>query len=305
MSVTHLSAPYPDDGGPRHPKNPVDELALHPHASYSDKPKGPLNYVLVHDRPANLQRLPDDKRIRSGNEWQEHFERMVDSVRQVGVLQPVIAVREGEAMRLLDGQTRVDAAMLAGADTIPILLYECSLTESQLSIAKLTANAQRRGHTDIELASIYVELMALNGWNQAQLCKAISGKPSRISKVLSISKQLSPEVQAMVLDGKLSPRAAYALSRLPDVQVQLNLAKKMLEGTYSVEGLESHIRTLLNGGKREKRPKAVKISYGGMVALIKGDVFAVWESFKAKMDDTIKKLKRDDLPPDMVGVLIR
>jgi hypothetical protein len=62
---------------------------------------------------------------------------------------------------------------------------------------------------------------------------------------------------------------------------------------------------LLNGGKREKKPKPVKISYGGMIALIKGDVFAVWESFKAKMDDTIKKLKRDDLPPDMVGVLIR
>ena len=147
--------------------------------------------------------------------------------------------------------------------------------------------------------------MNLNGWNQAQLCAAIGAKPSRVSKVLSVSRLLAPDVQAMVAAGTLSPRAAYAISRVPDVQVQLDLAKKMLDGVYSVDGLEAHIlAALLNGGKREKKPnKDVKVSHGGMVAVIKGDIFTVWESFKAKMDDTIRKMKRDDLPPDMLCAL--
>ena len=117
-----------DDGDPRHPKIPVDLVAEHPAAAYSGKPKGPLNYVLVYDHPCSLERVFNDNRTRSGTDWQEHFEGFVENVRQFGVLVPIIAVREGEVKRIVDGQTRADAAMLAGLDLVPILLYECQST---------------------------------------------------------------------------------------------------------------------------------------------------------------------------------
>jgi hypothetical protein len=95
--------------------------------------------------------------------------------------------------------------------------------------------------------------------------------------------------------------ATFVLA-FPDLHQPQTRAK----GVYSVEGLEAHIRALLNAGKGKTKPKApIKVSFGGVVAYFKDDIYASWDGFKAKMDDVIKKLKRDDLPPDMLGALIR
>ncbi|HZZ78772.1 MAG TPA: ParB/RepB/Spo0J family partition protein [Gemmataceae bacterium] len=258
---------------------------------------------LVHKHPAWLLPVAKDKRNRTGSEYQEYFERFTADVKEHGVLQAVIAVEEGEVARVIDGQTRVLAALLAGLESIPILIYSAELTESQVEMAKLVSNAQRRDFTDAELAPIYLDLMSLNSWNQAQLAAHIHASPAKVSKVLAISKNLCPEVQAMVTAGEVAPRAAYAISRLSDVPAQIDLAKKCKDGFLCVEGIEHQVSKAL--GKRDKKPKPMKIVSNGVTLLFNGKVIDAWKAVRAAMDEAVKKLEREGLPEEILPGLLR
>lgn len=285
--------------------SPVERLRAHPassiHATMDPTPKGPVEYILVHKPPAWLFPVRNDKRIRTGIEYQAHFTHFTADVKARGVQQPVIAVKEGEAARVVDGETRRQAALLAGLDSIPILLYQRELSEAELVIAQLQANAQRRDFTPLELAAVYQELMRLNGWNQAQLARAIHISPAQVAKILAISTKLCPEVQAMVVAGELPPRGAYALTRLADMQQQVELAKKAVTLPMDVESIEGAVNRLLGNG-RKSASKPVKFCACGITGTIKGDPVPTFKAFIARGNDVLKQIERN---PALAEVLPR
>ena len=279
----------------------VQDLQEHPRSAYSSQPKGPLTYVLVHRHPSWLLPVANDKRTREGTDYQQHFASFFTDVKTRGVQQPVIAVVEGEVARVIDGETRRQAALLAGLDSVPILVYQSELTDNDLIIAQLQANAQRRDFTELELAAIYAELMKLNNWSQADLARNIHVSPGRVSKILAISMNLCAEVQAMIPLG-LPPRAAYALSRV-EPQHQIELANKCLKEILCVVGVEAQVAKLL--GRREKSQKPIKIVYAGVTAVVKGNVVESLALFAAKIQEAIKRLQKDNLPPEFLAGLLK
>ncbi len=243
------------------------------------------------------------KRTRSGAQWQRHFEQFTEDVKERGILQPIIAVGEGESARVVDGETRRQAALLAGLESIPILVYECELTESQLVIAQLTANAQRRDFTWDELAGIYAELMLLNGWSQAQLARNIHVSTAQVSKVLAISANLCEEVRALVAAGKVAPRAAYAMSRV-EPQQQMELADKFVKGVLCVESVESRVAQIL--GKGEKKQKPMKVELGGVTIIVAAtNVMDAMKSAATKLLEAIKRLEKDGLGAEFLPALLK
>ena len=220
------------------------DLQEHPRSVYSSQPKGPLTYVLVHRHPSWLLPVANDKRTREGNDYQQHFANFFADVKTRGVQQPLIAVVDGEMARVIDGETRRQAALLAGIDSIPILVYQDALTGNDLVIAQLQANAQRRDFTELELAAIYAELMKLNNWSQADLARNIHVSPGRVSKILAISMNLCTEVQAMI------PLDAPVMTTT-DPLMMLSMASAAVVDWLSTSLLSlSNSSTISNRGRR-------------------------------------------------------
>lgn len=287
------------------PPDPIERLRDIPpmRPKLDPTPKGLVEYILVHKHPSWLKPVRNDKRTRTGAEYQERFTLFCAEIKANGVQQPVIAVAEGDAAVVVDGETRRLAALLGGLETIPILVYQRELSESELVIAQLQANAQRQDFTPLELAAIYAELMNLNNWSQAQLARAISVNPAQIAKCLAISSKLCQEVQEMVTAGDLSPRAAYTISRVSDLAMQIDLARKTKESVYSVEGLEAHVARLL--GKKEKKSKPMKFTIGGLVVVAKGNVVESLKAFISRASDALRRLEKDNLPVEVLPSLLR
>jgi ParB/RepB/Spo0J family partition protein len=307
-AIPVAALPFPDPGDPCRPANPIERLRQHPaasiHATMDPRPKGPVEYVLVHKPASWLLPVRNDKRTRTGAEWQGYFTAFTGDVRNRWIQQPIIAVTEGDAARVVDGETRRQAALLVDPTRpVPVLLYQRELSESELVIAQLQANAQRKDFTPLELAAIYSELLRLNNWSQAQLAKAISVSPAQIAKCLAISKNLCAEVQAMVAAGEVAPRAAYQLSRLSEIPMQIDLGNKVKAELFSVEDLEIHIAKLL--GKKVKQSKPMKFTFGGVVVVAKGNVVEGLKAFIAKAGEALKRLERDNLPPEVLVNLLR
>jgi ParB/RepB/Spo0J family partition protein len=214
---------------------PVDDPSLHPQAAYDGKSKGPLEYTLVHAAPSWLLPVRRDKRSRTGAEYQEFFADFTENVRTYGVLQPIIAVREGDGARTVEGESRRLAALIVGLQMVPVIVYEWELTESELIIAQLISNAQRKDFAEHELAVIYVQLMALNGWSQHQVAEFVHVSSAQVCKVVDLEKPVRS-----VPDHDAGRRSASARGLLPkplhDHAKQLELAKQC-DVVYSVEGL--------------------------------------------------------------------
>jgi|GEM_PF-3301961 len=281
---------------PEHPLpvNAIDKLKAHPassiHATMDPTPKGPVDYILVHKHPSWLLPVRNDKRTRTGAEYQGYFANFTADVKARGVQQPVIAMTEGDAARVVDGETRRQAALLAGLDSIPILLYQRELSEAELAVAQLQANAQRRDFTPLELAAVYQELMRLNGWSQSQLAHAIHVSPGRVAKVLAISTRLCAEVRELVIAG-LPPRAAYALSRLQGPQ-QVELARKAVEVPWAVETVEAKVAALLGNNKKAKA-KPLKLKLDGVQMVASNPSLDGLQAFAERLLAALKRLAKD------------
>lgn len=304
-SLDHACSPARQ---PEHllPVSSIERLRTHPassiRATMDPTPKGPVDYILVHKHPSWLLPVLNDKRTRTGAEYQAYFTNFTADVKARGVQQPVIAVAEGEVARVVDGETRREAALLAGCDSIPILVYQRELSGAELVIAQLQANAQRRDFTPLELAAVYQELMRLNNWSQAELARAIYVCPAQVAKTLAISTKLCPEAQELVAAGNLVPRAAYAISRLP-LQQQADLASKAASLPMAAEVVESKVAALL--GNRTGRTKPLKLSFGGVAMTIKGNGVDALRALHAKLAEVLKKLEREGWGDDLLPGLLK
>jgi ParB/RepB/Spo0J family partition protein len=192
-------------------------------------------------------------------EW--FHKQFVPDIREYGIRVALIGYREGDRRRITDGMTRYLGAMLAGASSLPMLVHPERPDDKAGTFGQLQANAMRRDMEPLELAPVYVELMLLNGWSQADLARAIHVSPAQVAKVLAISKNLCPEVQAMVAAGDVVPRGAYALSKLTDIPKQIELAEKIKQGLLKVDTVEGYVTKLL-GGKQRKGKSAKGILDG-------------------------------------------
>ena len=258
---------------------------------------------LSHAHPVTLLPVAEDLRDRTAPEYREWFERLTADIRQRGVQVPIIAYREGGRYRVIDGETRRLAALLAAVEKVPILVYEQKPDDKALKLGQLLANSMRRDMQPLELATVYMEIIAQNNFSLADLARAIHVKPPHVTKILSISTKLCPEAKELVAAGKLPPRAAYAISRLPTPQ-QAELAKKAAELPMAVETVEEAVHRML--GKKVKRPGAVKAKADGVTLVAPGDW--TWEKLKElgeKLKGAAARGEKLDAPLSLLPSLLK
>ena len=165
----------------------------------------------------------------------EALEQLADSIREAGVLSPILVVENGMRYRIVAGERRYRAARLAGLETVPCIVR--SMTNEQQMEAALIENLQRQDLNPIEEAAAIRRLMQECGYTQEQAARKLGKSRPAIANALRLLN-LPKAVTDLVVTGDLSAGHARVLAGLDSEARQLELAHQCVLHGYSVRRLE-------------------------------------------------------------------
>ena len=180
---------------------------------------------------------PDQPRRRFDDET---LEELAASMKEVGLLQPVVLTAADDGYQLIAGERRWRAAKRAGLVDIPAVIRETA-GRSTL-VEALVENVQRQDLTAIEEAHAYQQLLETHGMTQEQVADRVGKSRPTVSNTLRLL-QLVDEIQEMVDVGDLSPGHARALVGVEDTKYALHLATQARDEGWSVRQMEDAVRS--------------------------------------------------------------
>ena len=170
---------------------------------------------------------------------EEKLDELAQSIKTNGIIQPIVARRDGDRFQIIAGERRWRAAQRAGLQRIPCLVREIS-DDNVLEIS-LIENIQREDLNPIEEATAYKRLIDKLAISQEEVAKRVGKDRSSITNALRLLK-LPIEIQQLVEEDKLSMGHARALLSLESVEEQLNLANEIIEKLLSVREAERLVK---------------------------------------------------------------
>ncbi|HKX02283.1 MAG TPA: ParB/RepB/Spo0J family partition protein [Methylomirabilota bacterium] len=179
--------------------------------------------------PKQPRKSFDDKALRD----------LSESLKQSGLLQPVVVRRVGEGYQLVVGERRWRAAKMAGIERIPVVVREASDAQS-LELA-LVENLLREDLNPMEEAEAYQRLLAEFAWTQEDLAQRVARDRSSIANCLRLLK-LPDVIQADLRSGRLTMGHARALLSLDSPSEQLRLREEILTHSWSVRATEQGVQ---------------------------------------------------------------
>ena len=205
-----------------------------------------------------LDRNPDQPR-RDFDE--EALQTLADSVKEAGVLQPLLVVEQNGRYRIVAGERRFRAARLAGLDAVPCIVRD--FTPEEQMEAALIENIQREDLNAMEEAAAIRQLMESCGYTQEKAAKRLGKSRPVVANMLRLLTLPEP-VQALVKAGKLSAGHARVLAGLDDEAQQLALADKTVRESLSVRALEKLAAQPVPVKKEKPEPRPLPLELQDM-----------------------------------------
>lgn len=179
------------------------------------------------------------------------LEGLVDSIRENGIVQPVIVRQEEDGYRLIAGERRWRAAQIAGVEKIPAIVKKVS--DDRLLQIALIENIQRKELNPIEEARAYEVLLTDLNLSHAEVAKRVGRDRSSVSNSLRLLK-LDDNIQARIREGTVSVGHAKAIMAIPDAETQIRVAEEVVTNLLSVRETEERVASLLGqAGKKSTR----------------------------------------------------
>jgi len=170
------------------------------------------------------------------------LQELADSIKEHGVIQPLVVTRIPTGFELVVGERRFRASMLAGLLKVPAIIKEQMVDQTKLEVA-LIENIQRQELNPIEEAQAYERLMKTFNLTQEQVAKKVGKSRPAVANTVRLLN-LPAEVQRAVIDGKLTEGHARALLGLNDPEKILLLYKTVIEKKWTVREVEDKVRDL-------------------------------------------------------------
>ncbi|WP_028778262.1 ParB/RepB/Spo0J family partition protein [Shimazuella kribbensis] len=185
------------------------------------------------------------------------IQELSDSIKQHGVVQPLIVRKSIRGYEVIAGERRLRAAKLALLERVPIVIRE--FTDEQMMEIALVENLQREDLNPMEIATAYHKLMDRLTLTQEELSDRVGKSRPHVTNFLRLL-QLPMEIQSDVSRGTLSMGHARALLGVKDGQIQLQLATKTIKERASVRQLEEWIQRLnqQQPQKSKEQPKRME-----------------------------------------------
>lgn len=168
---------------------------------------------------------------------------LADSIKEHGVIQPLVVTKIPTGFELVVGERRFRAALLAGLQTVPAIIKQQMVDQTKLEVA-LIENIQRKELNPIEEAQAYERLMKTFNLTQEEVAKKVGRSRPAVANTVRLLN-LPAEVQRAVIEGKLAEGHARALLGLADAEKILLLYKKVIEQKWNVREVEDKVRELM------------------------------------------------------------
>lgn len=184
---------------------------------------------------------------------QSAIDELAGSIKEHGIIQPLIVRKSIKGFELVAGERRLRAAKLAGLKQVPVVVK--AYTDQQLMEIALIENLQRENLNPLEEAEAYEKLIAHHDYTQEQLAKKIGKSRPHVANMLRLL-QLPDGIRKMVSAANLSMGHARALLTVTDEKAQLQLAKDVVEKELSVRQLEELVKQLSVSRETKKKKPA-------------------------------------------------
>jgi len=171
----------------------------------------------------------------------EQLQELVDSIREKGILQPLVVRRKPEGFELIAGERRWRAAQKAGLKEVPILVKDVS--ESEMLELSLIENIQREDLNPIEEAEAFKKLMDQFDLTQEEISKRVGKDRATIANTIRLLK-LPQEIKQSLAEGKITMGHARAFLGLDGLEKQRLLLRRLLSGGLSVRQTENLVKKL-------------------------------------------------------------
>ena len=188
---------------------------------------------------------------------EEKLQELAASIKEFGVVQPVVVRKKGRSYELVAGERRLRAAGLAGLTKVPAIVKDYD--DAKMMEIALIENLQREDLHFLEEAEGYEQLMEQFHLTQEAMAARVGKKQSTIANKLRLLR-LSPAVRKVLVDAGLSERHARALLKLDDDAKRLEVLEVVVAKNYSVRQTEEYINKLLEDNQQEKRRRMVIVN---------------------------------------------
>lgn len=204
----------------------LNALIIEANAETGNEPEAVLSISEIVRNPNQPRKTFDEDKLAE----------LADSIRQNGVLQPILVRRKGQKYEIVAGERRYQASKLAGLKEIPAVVRE--IDDDKVFQLALIENLQRSDLSPIEEAKGYKQLLTSRSLTQEELAKILSKSRSAIANTLRLM-DLPVEVQHMMEQGLLTAGHARAILAVPSEEGRIKLAKKVVTESLTVRQTEN------------------------------------------------------------------
>ena len=224
------------------------------------------------------------------------IEELVNSIKEHGIIQPLVVTKDGSEYELIAGERRLRAAKAAGLSSVPVIIRKANKQE-KLEVA-LIENIQREDLNAIDLARAYGQLIDEFNMTQEEVANQVGKSRSVIANTLRLVN-LPEEIKIALIEGRINEGHAKYILGLEDEEKRMILFRKILNNKLTVDDTSKLVKRM--GGTKAAR---IKINYGD-----KDKEFAFREFFGTKVEikrkgkggQVILDFYSDDELGEMVG----
>ncbi|MCI8915026.1 MAG: ParB/RepB/Spo0J family partition protein [Lawsonibacter sp.] len=236
---------------------PVQENTSTPSAEIAeDKPEEKKAETIV-----KITQVEPNREQPRKNFDEDALQELADSIKQFGLLQPILVQDRKTYYEIIAGERRWRAAKLAGLKEVPVIIRD--YTEQEIVEISLIENIQREDLNPIEEAQAYKRLLTEFNLKQDEVAERVSKSRTAVTNSMRLLK-LCDEVQQMIIDDMLSTGHARALITIEDPEQQYTIAQKIFDEKLSVRDVEKLVKNLNKPEKPKKdiiEDKSLEIIY--------------------------------------------
>lgn len=192
---------------------------------------------------------------------EDALQELADSIKQYGIVEPLIVQDRKTYYEIIAGERRWRAAKLAGLKEVPVIVR--NYTEQEIVEISLIENIQREDLNPIEEAQAYKRLLTEFNLKQDEVAERVSKSRTAVTNSMRLLK-LCDEVQQMIIDDMITTGHARALISIEDAEQQYTIAQKVFDEKLSVRDVEKLVKNLNKPEKAKKEPitdKALEAVY--------------------------------------------
>ena len=201
------------------------------------------------EQTLNINRIEPNKNQPRKEFNEDALQELADSIKQFGVIEPLVVVKRKGYYELIAGERRWRAARLAGLKEVPVVIKDYD--DQQIVEIALIENIQREDLNPIEEAHAYERLIQEFNLTQDEVAERVSKSRTTVTNALRLLK-LTEKVQQMLIDDMLSTGHVRALITITDPQLQYETAMYIFDKKLSVRETESYVKKLLNKKPKDK-----------------------------------------------------